>query len=94
MPSRSRIVAEYEIYMDACMLLPLLLLCYCPGPKQHGKVVKITYLQLKHEAAVLSRLCRSADVPGIRLQIRRAQGPGGAFHSLLVLGRKLCLYCS
>ena len=25
---------------------------------------------------MLSRLCRSADVPGTRLQMMRAQGPG------------------
>ena len=50
---------------------------------------------------MLSRLCRSADVSGIHLQMMRAQAPGRgggglerAFHSLVVLGRKLCLYCS
>ena len=38
--------------------------------------LKHLYLQLKHDEDVLSRLCRSVDVPGSRLHIRRAQGPG------------------
>ena len=42
---------------------------------------------------MLSRLCRSVDVAKIRLQMVRARGPGRAFHSLVVLSRKLCFYC-
>ena len=29
-----------------------------------------------NDTAVFSKLCRSPDMPGIRLQIRPAQGPG------------------
>ena len=67
--------------LQICLLL-LLLLRYCPGPKHHGQVTSSTwlkhlYLQLKHDEDVLSRLCMSVDVPGSRLQIMRAQSPGG-----------------
>ena len=62
--------------------------------KHHGQATSATWLKRRylHDASVLSRLCRSADVPGIRIQIRPAQGQGGAsevtFHSLVVLGKK------
>ena len=54
--------------MAASTFTLLLLLCYCPGPKRHGQL--------------LSRLCRSADVPGTRLQIRRVRTRSGGGHSI------------
>ena len=61
-----------------------------------AKWLKLRIYNQKHDETVLSRLCRSVDVPSTRLQMMLAQGPEGQSSILerYEAGNCACTVCS